>query len=371
MRHINDQTLDQLLEDSLGDQDERELEMHIQQCHTCAARLREWEVLFPQIRGVAPAVEGQLEEALAASPVRSSVVILPDWTPPPEAPQAPRTRPSKLWAVVGVLAIAAAWLGFRNTDVTNDEPTLVANEPPPQPSTDTQVGALGSGVGLTPSAFAESAAANAVQKDAGAPVVDSVDERDSLPATEEAPPPRDDPPAAPETRVAVDEENRPAITSREEPVRFPIKSPEKTPPATQPAPEVARPTNTGGGTPLPVAFTRVSLGEAISRLGGPVRLIEGMTPEVVEVAAGTALPGADPDHAVVRLIYNSPTGRIILDQQRLNRRGPQEPDIAINTAASGVSVAQWVDWKGYWISLASRTNQESLLAIANRIRESP
>jgi hypothetical protein len=100
-------------------------------------------------------------------------------------------------------------------------------------------------------------------------------------------------------------------------------------------------------------------------------MIEGLSPEAVEIATGSVLPGANPGLVVVRMIYNGPGGRIILDQQRLSRPGSQEPDIAINTAPSGVSVAQWVDWKGYWISLASRTDQQSLLAIANRIRESP
>ena len=339
MRHIDDRTLDQLLEDSLGEQQEHELEAHIQHCPPCAARLREWEALFPQIRGVAPAGEDAIG-ATELPATRSSVVILPDWTPPVELPRAPRARPTPLWVVVAVLALVAAWLALRGRGTREEGPNLAINEPG-LPNVDTMAGGLGSGLGDSTrrSAVAESAAALGVQ----------------YPAPESL--------TAPDTRypltpAVADSENRPAVARPEDTVQFPIiadRDPTETP---DPAP--ARPTE----------FTRVTLGDAIERLGGPVRVIEGLSPEAVEVAGGSVLPGADPGRLVVRIIYNGPDGRIILDQQRLSRPGPREPDIAITTAQSGVSVAQWIDWKGYWISLASRTSQESLLAIANRIRES-
>src|SRR6185503_16393655 len=109
MRHIDDQTLDQLLADSLDESQERELEAHVQRCPPCAARLREWETLFPQSRGVAPAGDEPIEH-VAIPATRSSVVMLPDWAPPAEIPPPPRSRPSPLWIVVAVLAVAAGWL---------------------------------------------------------------------------------------------------------------------------------------------------------------------------------------------------------------------------------------------------------------------
>lgn len=342
MRHINDQTLDQLLEDSLDEQHERELEAHIQQCHSCAARLREWEVLFPQIRGVAPAADEPGEE-IAMPATRSSVVMLPDWTPPPESPRAVRARPSLLWLGVMVLALVAAWLALRGPSASDETSTLAINEHG-LPSEDTLAGGLGSGLGdsAKPSAVPDPATVTEIQDSTPAPVTE--------PATGQP-----DLQDARSITAVPDTENRPAVVRQEEPVRFPIRT-DNDPPET-PA--------------LPKEFTRVTLGDAIARLGGPVRLIDGLSPEAVEIATGSVLPGADPRLVVVRIIYNGPGGRIILDQQRLNRAGSQEPDIAINTAPSGVSVAQWVDWKGYWISLASRTDQQSLLAIANRIHESP
>ena len=97
-------------------------------------------------------------------------------------------------------------------------------------------------------------------------------------------------------------------------------------------------------------------------------MIRGLTPEAVEVAQGSAIPGADHSRAVVRVVYNAPEGRLIMDQQRLGQGGSNEPNIAISTSPSGVTVARWIDRGGFWISLAGRLDQQSLLAVANRIQ---
>lgn len=335
MRHIDDQTLDHLLADSLDETEERGLEAHIQQCPACAARLREWEVLFPQIRGIAPGGDEPVgDDAIPAT--RSSVVILPDWTPPPEVPHPPRSRASPLWIVVAVLAVIAGWLALRPGKAAAG-PDLATYEPG-LPNEDTTGGGLGSGMSdsIQRSAFADSAALRAIQT----PVTEPLTE----PGTPEI---VTTPAAAPDTQPQSPPRNVDAV-------QFPVRV------DSDPAESTAMPTE----------FTRVTLGDAIKRLGGAIRLIDGMSPETVEIAAGSVLPGADPGKLVVRIVYSGSDGRIILDQQRLNRPGSREPDIAVNTAPSGVSVAQWVDWKGYWISLACRTNQEELLAIANRIHES-
>ncbi|MEP7324808.1 MAG: hypothetical protein ABI836_02570 [Gemmatimonadota bacterium] len=339
MRHINDQTLDQLLADSLDEPQERELETHVQQCVTCAARLREWETLFPQIRGVAPASE-ELGGEPEVPATRSSVVMLPDWTPPAAEERPARARPNPLWILVAVLAAVATWLAVSRR--STPETASLGSYGPPIPTVDSSAGGLGSGLGESAhiSTLAESAAVNAVQPPAPDPVMET--------GSPEAP--TITPSAAPNTETTV-------ATTRQDPVQFPVRV-DTTP---SEAPAVA----------LPTEFTRVTLGDAIDRLGGPVRLIDGLRPETVEIAGGSVLPGADPAHLVVRIIFDGPEGRIILDQQRLGRPGSREPDVAISTAPSGVSVAQWIDWKGYWISLACRTDQQSLLAIANRIHESP
>jgi anti-sigma factor RsiW len=74
-------------------------------------------------------------------------------------------------------------------------------------------------------------------------------------------------------------------------------------------------------------YLRIGLDEAVKQLGGPVHVIEGMTPELIGLTNGRLVPGADPSRPVVRVVYLDPRGRIILlDQQRL--RSGQAPAAA-------------------------------------------
>jgi hypothetical protein len=380
MRHLSDDTLHQLLDDSLDEKAERELELHVHECAPCATRLKEWETLFPHIRGVVPVAEHagpESEEEFEFRPPQN-VVILPDWTPPPSPPRLTPPRPRIAWAAVFVMAVIVGWLLMRPRGqpeeariVANDENPVAAGPPAPVTVVRTDTAGSGLGVGIADSSKLGTADSAVVQ--IPLPAAESAS-RFIPRETAATRPPRDTTPprqvASAEPTAEIDTENRPAVARRDPPVEFPIKAPVRKTTDDQPSAGSA-PAEEPPARPLPATFTRVTLGEAISRLGGPVRLISGMTPEAVEIAAGSALPGADPGRAVIRVIYNAPAGRIILDQQRLNRRGSQEPDIAISTAPSGVSVAQWVDWKGYWISIASHTSQEALLAIANSIAETP
>lgn len=368
MRHVSDETLHQLLDDSLDEKAERELELHVHKCAPCAARLKEWETLFPHIRGVVPVADQPADEPAEAFEFRppQNVVILPDWTPPPNPPRITPPRPRVAWAAVLVLAVIVGWLLMRpggqqeaTRIVANDENPAAAGPPAPEPVMRTDTAGSGLGVGIAENTKLSGADSPVVQIPLPAPESTS---RFTPRETAATRPPLDTTPAR---QVAAAQPAAPEDTETQ-----PVKAPAHEPTDNPPDPSGADPEEPPA-RPLPATFTRVTLGEAISRLGGPVRLISGMTPEAVEIAAGSALPGADPSRAVVRIIYNAPAGRIILDQQRLNRRGSQEPDIAISTAPSGVSVAQWVDWKGYWISLASHTSQEALLAIANSVAESP
>jgi len=65
-------------------------------------------------------------------------------------------------------------------------------------------------------------------------------------------------------------------------------------------------------------YQRIGLDEANRQLGGPVHVIEGMSPLFVGLAHGSASPGADPTRPVVRVVYQDAQGRLILlDQQRV------------------------------------------------------
>jgi anti-sigma factor RsiW len=66
-------------------------------------------------------------------------------------------------------------------------------------------------------------------------------------------------------------------------------------------------------------YLRIGLDEAVRQLGGPVHVIEGMTPQFIGLVRGQQVPGASPRRPVVRVVYLDPRGRmILLDQQRLD-----------------------------------------------------
>jgi hypothetical protein len=74
-------------------------------------------------------------------------------------------------------------------------------------------------------------------------------------------------------------------------------------------------------------YLRVGLDEAAKQLGGPVHVIEGMTPQFIGLTRGQQVAGADPTRPVVRVVYLDSRGRmILLDQQRT--RAGQTPNAA-------------------------------------------
>lgn len=367
MGHISDRTLDNLLDGSIDDAGELAIEEHVRRCDRCAQRLREWELLFPQVKSLIPTGEHPIPSGQhpatpgppAFATPRAPAVFVPDWTPP----RTPHALPTRLaWGLVLVLALGAGYLLLQRA---RGEAPVIAYQPgayqmASQSATGDSQG-LGSGIAVPDSATPSTA---------GILTADSILARARAQAVREAnlperPEPAREPPPPPVTsRESAERDVRVPARDRETPVSFPIKVDPSTRPAKQPSPSPQEAT----APPLSAQFQRVSLGEAINLLAGTVRLIQGLNPVAVEVAQGSALPGADPGKAVVRVVYNAPEGRLIMDQQRLGRGGSLEPSIAISTAPNGVSVAQWIDRGGFWISLAGRADQQTLLAIANRIR---
>lgn len=362
--HISDRTLDGLLDGSLDDVEERAIEVHARRCDRCATRLREWQVLFPQLKRLTPVAEPadfpprapvqavSAEHSAVAPTARASSmdVFIPDWTPAPSG----RSFPTRIaWAVVVVLVVVAGYLLFRGRE--SNATVVFGQEGYEELGSSLDSTGMGSGIRL-PEAVAQPANYSPPEDTAGRPPErlppPPVESAASVPAD---PKPREvdlrESAKQPPAEVAA----RRPVPGRDSIAHFPSRteSPREQPLATE---------------GFPREFQRVTLSEAAGQLAGEVRLITGLTPEIVQLASGAILPGADPDRAVVRVVYNAPEGRVILDQQRVGRPGRREPDIAISTAPNGVSVAQWVDWGGYWISLAGRTDQQTLLALANRIR---
>lgn len=124
---------------------------------------------------------------------------------------------------------------------------------------------------------------------------------------------------------------------------------------------------------LLATFRRVTLEEAVRRLGGPIRQLEGLQPVKVEAGPGHMVPGADPNHDVIRVTYvdanNSP---FVLDQQVIDSAGGSfaglmAGDTLITTTASGSMRVRWLDRK-FWLSLAGNATADSLRKLISRVR---
>jgi hypothetical protein len=70
-------------------------------------------------------------------------------------------------------------------------------------------------------------------------------------------------------------------------------------------------------------YLRIGLDEAVKHLGGPVHVIEGMTPEFIGLTRAQLIPGISSNRPVVRVVYVDARGRLILlDQQRMEAGQP-------------------------------------------------
>ena len=88
------------------------------------------------------------------------------------------------------------------------------------------------------------------------------------------------------------------------------------PPPVQPEPEPApRPPTLEQRAQI---YLRIGLDEAVRQLGGPVHVIEGMTPQFIGLTRSQLIPGSGSTRPVVRVVYIDARGRmILLDQQRV------------------------------------------------------
>jgi hypothetical protein len=74
-------------------------------------------------------------------------------------------------------------------------------------------------------------------------------------------------------------------------------------------------------------YLRIGLDEAVRQLGGPVHVIEGMTPQLIGLTRTQLIPGSGTSRPVVRVVYVDARGRLILlDQQRVaSGQAPSSP----------------------------------------------
>ncbi len=131
------------------------------------------------------------------------------------------------------------------------------------------------------------------------------------------------------------------------------------------------------------AFRPAGLEEAVARLGGSIRLIDGMRIDSVEVGPGYRVSGAARDRDLVRIIFLDEQGRrVMLDQQRLSAlsdtaaAGARERsdvgmvygDTLTTAAPNAPARVRWIDRQLFWLSLTASLPADTVRTLVGRVR---
>jgi anti-sigma factor RsiW len=175
------------------------------------------------------------------------------------------------------------------------------------------------------------------------------------------------PPAVNETTAA------PQVLTPATPAAAPADERQSPAAATEPAAANAVPAKVASGeaerarTDLAGGWRVIALEEAVRILDGQVRLIDGLTLERVETGPGTAVAGADPTTAVVRVVYAS--GTIILDEQRVGTAASGgRLEAARSPQRAEAPPAGWREAGGIRFAVTGSVSPDSLGRLAARVR---
>ncbi len=348
MFHLNERVLERLVTGASSGTEATRIGRHASTCRQCARRLEEWRDNFPEIDEIYPIL---LEiETGGAEVTPSGMLIGPSGRSALGLPHIDAAN--ALWVVALLMALLVGYGAhrFRKADASLDVAGSVRRPPP---------ASAGSGAGAvappTPAPTPKESAAVRATPPAEPPARRAADP----PRTDPAPVKAATPAPAEPTRRAVEQPARSALTPRQEPNS---SLPRSEAIASHPEARVRLPISTN--------FRSVSIGEASERLGGRVRMIDGLDPDHIELGPATAVPGAYQGVDVVRVVYRAPDGgRILLDQQLIPAADANDTaSSAFGTAPNGVSVGTWLDADGYRLSLVARAPVDSLRRMLPLIR---
>jgi hypothetical protein len=325
MQHVDQKTLDAVINHSLTEAQVARIKEHVRVCRVCARRLEEYRDLFSEVEVIIPTAERDVIPKPAPTQTWREVIRprLDDALPSGD------TAIKIGAAIVTVLVIAVVIYLVRG---------------PTQSATPIVLQPVSRGVTGSPPRVV-----------APVPATDSVPARTTA-SLGSATPARVDPPKKPVQTV-------PSAATSPASRRQPSETVPKPAPAQgKSAAPTPTPAVEGGHTPL---FHRVESTEAIGALGGSMRLIDGETPDHFELAPGNVVPGAAENLPVVRVIYRLNGSTILLDQQRHPEIASK--DMSSGTAPEGVSVVQWSEGD-FWLTLAGRVPADTLELLARRVR---
>ncbi len=356
--HVSDGRLNALLDGELGETDAAAIRSHVASCATCRQRLDQAQRFLEQAADVLGDPQPPAPPDGAAS--------LPPASPAASAADAPARRPSKTAKEVAVDLDGATQQSPAIRSNVDEGPPLFRGRQPRRGFDATSLAwaatiALAVGVGYLAN---EVLHARATMRGAARPAGGS-------PAGAAA--------AAPVAAGGAPEVAAPAVEAK------PALPPPKT---LNPRGTVSvlghkrldgRP---GAAAVARPALRRASMEQAVIRLGGAIRLLDGMRSSGVLMGPGSLVAGASGDRDVVRILYRAAGQPVSLDQQRVGAGGAGGPaggaaaaangitpgDTLFATAPDGKNAMRWLDERGFWLSITARLPPDSLRRLATRVR---
>jgi hypothetical protein len=347
MFHLDERVLEKLVTGTASGNEAARYSRHAASCRQCSRLLEEWRDNFQEIDEIYPWL-GETEGSVATVTPAGMMV-----SPGASGWSLPRIDAANaLWIVALLMALLVGFGAhrMRKADAGLDLAGAVRRPPP---------ASAGNGAGAV------------MPRDTGIRTAQSkpILARDSVPARAAARPAATPAPARPTRSEAPKETPQPrpvASASRGESL---------------PGSDAYLAAPKGAQTTLPISnnFRRVTMAEASQKLGGQLRMIEGISPDHFEVGPASAVPGAQAGLDVVRVVYRATDGaRILLDQQLIPAdasgfRPLDDPTLesgetAFGTAPNGVSVGTWLDNDGYRMSLVARASVDSLRRLVPLVR---
>jgi hypothetical protein len=349
MSHLDERVLEKLVTATASASEVDRIRRHVAGCRPCARRLEEWRDNFAEVDHSYP--ELTEDDRSSATLTAGGLVLVPTRA---AGRRLQLDFANLLWVIALVMAVVVVYGAHRLRSAKDGFSAIPTVRRP---------------VAFPPESG----------NGAGAPIP-LAQPSDSLirVAQRSAPPPATGVQQTPATtpRPAADlprPQAEPATKPKPDPGRSMPAHSAATTPEPSPAPEpVAQ-------LPVSPRFRAVPVAEATQRLGGPLRLLRGLDPDHVEVGPASAVPGAQAGLNVIRVVYRAPDGgRMLLDQQLIPAdssgfRPIDDPALesgqtAFGTAATGVSVATWLDEDGYRISLVAQAPVDSLRRLVPLVR---
>lgn len=343
MFHLNEETLEKLVSGSATASDVQRIRRHVGDCRACARRLEEWRDNFAEVDEVFPELTLMDEPSTTVTP--GGLVVIPSSVP---GRRFALDFASALWIMALLMALLVGYGASRLRSSNGGLSALDAGE-----GSMTRSPVVRDSVRMTLSADTPSSAPVPIR-----------------------PPAQPEPRPAQTATVAADTATRdnPTVRTTEKP---PARPPVPAASRAQPAPTPPPPANEE--LAISPNFRSVRVSEAARRLGGRIRLLNGLEPDHIELGPSAAVPGAQAGLDVVRVVYRTPDGgSILLDQQLIPAdssgfRPIDDPTLetgqtAYGTAPNGVSVATWLDEEGYRMSLVVLAPVDSLRKLVQRVQ---